>query len=267
MLLKDLMTPNPITVNPEDNAIMVGNILERHRISGAFVVNKSKVLGEISKECFITLIKYMGIKNYEKFKVKDIMHTHVHVMHPFQSVREAVELILASPHQIYRIPVMLDKKLEGIITRCDIAKVYAMRMKNKFRVQDLMAHHPKIIYEYTPLHEVIKTIDNSSAKRVLVMEGNKLIGILTVLDLALALFPEVKSYRGVGDVLSKMKVEEIMTPNPITVEADEDAAKAAETLVKKRFGGLPVLKNGELVGMFTTSSVINGFKHNLEILE
>ena len=49
---------------------------------------------------------------------------------------------------------------------------------------------------------------------------------------------------------------DIMTPNPITISPDASIAEAVKILLEKRFNGLPVVKDGKLVGVICQSDLV-----------
>jgi len=51
--------------------------------------------------------------------------------------------------------------------------------------------------------------------------------------------------------MTKTKVGDWMTPNPITIDADATIVEAIHLLKEKNFRRLPVMKNGKLVGIVT----------------
>jgi len=53
-----------------------------------------------------------------------------------------------------------------------------------------------------------------------------------------------------------MRIQEIMTRNPITIQAGAPVRDAAALLRKHKIGGLPVMDNEKLVGMITESDVL-----------
>ncbi len=53
-----------------------------------------------------------------------------------------------------------------------------------------------------------------------------------------------------------MRVRELMTPNPLVVEADTPIAEAAALMLKNRFGGLPVVEAGKLVGVVESDDLL-----------
>jgi len=51
--------------------------------------------------------------------------------------------------------------------------------------------------------------------------------------------------------MTNERVREVMTPAPTTIEAGEDVVEAARLMAAQDVGSLPVVDNGELVGIVT----------------
>jgi acetoin utilization protein AcuB len=58
-------------------------------------------------------------------------------------------------------------------------------------------------------------------------------------------------------LLEKMKVEEVMTRNVITVTEDVALEEAGRIMLDNKISGLPVMRDGELVGVITESHLFN----------
>ncbi len=50
-----------------------------------------------------------------------------------------------------------------------------------------------------------------------------------------------------------------MTPDPIIVTPEMTVRDAVELMLSHRFSGLPVLENGKVVGIVTTTDVLKAF--------
>jgi acetoin utilization protein AcuB len=60
------------------------------------------------------------------------------------------------------------------------------------------------------------------------------------------------------------KVKDAMTPDPVTVRADDEIAVAVALLTERRFGALPVVDDrGRLVGMISTVDLLRAFHAHL----
>lgn len=85
--------------------------------------------------------------------------------------------------------------------------------------------------------------------------GEKLIGIITLLDASEARPPDAEKLRptALHVSLTLMRVGEVMTRNPITISPDAAILDAARLMARHKISGLPVVEHGRLVGMLTES--------------
>jgi acetoin utilization protein AcuB len=85
-------------------------------------------------------------------------------------------------------------------------------------------------------------------RRLPVVNNGKLVGIVTERDL--------REHRG---HLEHTKVNGVMTENPVTVTPAVTLEQAAQILLERQIGGLPVVADGRLVGIITTSDILRAF--------
>src|SRR5262245_7088927 len=85
-------------------------------------------------------------------------------------------------------------------------------------------------------------------RRLPVVSDGKLVGIVTERDL-----------RGHRGHLEHTKINGAMTENPVTVIPATTLEEAAQILLERRIGGLPVVANGRLVGIITASDILKAF--------
>jgi len=258
LLVRDVMTSEVVTVSPEDSVVAVGEVLAKKRISGAVVIENKQIVGVISKESFVTGVKYMGVNPIDVFKVKDFMMHKYDAANVDEPLSKVVDRMVGAPYRVDRVLVLDNGKLAGILTKGDIARLFAENAKGCFKVRDLMNLNPSTVRDYTPLGKIMNEITISKEKRVIVTAGEQIVGLITVLDLSLVLFEKLKQHRG-KDVIDYIKLEDIITLNPITVKETADAAEAARIMVEKRIGGLPVYDK-TLKGMLTTNDLVKGYK-------
>lgn len=265
MLVSDVMQREVVTVTPDDNLLMVGDSLMRHRISGAFVLKRGRLVGTVSKESFLLSIRYMGDRPVTQHKVTDFMQPQNEYVGPDDPFSLVVEKINEHPHRLDRLPVLDDGKLVGVVSKGDIARVYADRMQGRFKVKDLMEYDPVIAYDFLPLPKLIEKLNISKNKQALYVQGRNLRGIVTTLDLAIALFTFIRKHPD-KDPLKSILMEDVVSKNIVATKPGIDAAEAARVIAENRFGSLPVLEDDQVKGLLTTSSFVNGFKYNMEIL-
>lgn len=129
-------------------------------------------------------------------------------------------------------------------------------------VNDLMTVAPHTVTPQTPLREVINLMQEEECRQFPVVNINgDLVGIVTDRDIRLILNSPIVLHERWQDeaLLDTMTVESCMTPHPLTVSPETPAYHAAEMLSAYKFGALPVLDNGRLVGIITVTDFLDHF--------
>jgi CBS domain-containing protein len=92
---------------------------------------------------------------------------------------------------------------------------------------------------------------------VVVVEGGALCGIISERDLARGLADH-------GAELLEMKVAQLMTREVVTCTPEDSVDHLRQTMTERRFRHLPVLRDGEMIGIVSIGDVV---KHRLDELE
>lgn len=109
-----------------------------------------------------------------------------------------------------------------------------------------------------PLPNVHHLMTEKKIRRAPVMDKGKLVGMVTLGDVLKAEPSEATtlSVWELNYVLNKLKIEKVMTPKPITISPDAVIGEAAQIMLEKKIGGLPVVEaNGSVVGIITVSDI------------
>lgn len=128
-------------------------------------------------------------------------------------------------------------------------------------VQDWMTKDVITITLDTSLPEAHQIMMNEEIRRLpIVDKNNKLLGIVTLGDVRGAQ-PSPATSLSIWELnylLSNLKIKEIMTPDPVTLNVDATIGEAARTMLEHRVSGLPVVDNaGALVGIITESDIFS----------
>jgi CBS domain-containing protein len=115
-------------------------------------------------------------------------------------------------------------------------------------VKERMSPAPITIHPRANLAEARAFLDQHRIRHLPVVEGGKLVGILTDRDIRSA---------ASASSLDKVTVAEAMTRNVITVSHDTQVQEAAKLMLAHRIGGLPVLNRGALQGIITETDLLN----------
>ncbi len=116
------------------------------------------------------------------------------------------------------------------------------------QIVNLMTPDPIFVGPYDKLADAKRIMDEGGFRRVPVLEGDKVIGMLTERDI-----------RGHAGYLEATCVDAAMRSPVITVAPYNTAKDAAALMLKYKIGGMPVIASGEMVGIVTTSDLLKAF--------
>lgn len=131
---------------------------------------------------------------------------------------------------------------------------------------DLMATHCETLTPESTMKETVLLSTRLKLQQIPVVEGGTLVGIVTDRDIKRA-SPSVLSGAGQDEyerVLESTRVAQIMTRDPVTVSPDAPIQTAIRLFCERRFGALPVVKGGTLVGVITPFDLLRAFLVQLE---
>jgi acetoin utilization protein AcuB len=143
-------------------------------------------------------------------------------------------------------------------TRGRAERLLNMADKN-IRVKDVMTRDPATVGPQDSLRVAIETMATVGCRRLPVISGGLLVGIVADLDIREALnSPIVLRERWQDEqLMDHATVEACMTVNPITVTPDTPAVEAARLMRDHKVGGLPVMEGSELVGIVTETDLLD----------
>jgi CBS domain-containing protein len=91
-----------------------------------------------------------------------------------------------------------------------------------------------------------------------VMDGEKLVGIVTIRDIAmrLAAFQAIVPDEYKNERIRNLLVGDVMSQLPTTTRTDEKLSEASRVMLENHFSSLPTLNlQGELVGLLTKNEL------------
>ncbi|MEM6517347.1 MAG: CBS domain-containing protein [Bacteroidota bacterium] len=100
----------------------------------------------------------------------------------------------------------------------------------------------------------------NNIRHIPVVSGSKIVGMISYTDLLRISFADAvdENQENIDSTVYDMfTIKQVMTKNLVTVKSDDTIKDVAEILSKKEFHALPVIDNGDLVGIVTTTDLIN----------
>jgi len=134
------------------------------------------------------------------------------------------------------------------------------------RVRDVMTPDPVTISPNHSIGAALTRMRRGGFRRLPVMEDDKLVGIITDRDLRLAMNSPFVMREGWYDsyLMEHIEVRSCMTPDPVTVDVDSELLDAVRLMRKHKYGGVPVLESGNLVGILTETDLLDLLEKMLE---
>ena len=119
MQIRDVMTPNPRCVSPDDTIQNAARIMRDEDTGVVPVVQNGRPVGVVTdRDIVVRAVAENGQLNRP---VREILTSHLVSATPEMSTREAAELM--SEHQVRRLPVVnRDKRLVGIVSLGDVSQ-------------------------------------------------------------------------------------------------------------------------------------------------
>lgn len=127
-----------------------------------------------------------------------------------------------------------------------------MKVKNWMMVDPVTIERTKLIQEADEL------MKKHSIRHLPVVDGEQLVGFITQTDLRQYFFPSM---------VEDIPVHDVMTVNPITINASSSIEQAARLIHDYKIGGLPVMDKKKLVGVITASDIVSGFIEVMGLLQ
>ncbi len=129
-------------------------------------------------------------------------------------------------------------------------------------VGERMSHPVITIHKHVPIMDAYELMQNEKIRRLPVVDQKgALVGMVSEREVLNASPSQATSLSmwELNYLMSKVTVDEIMTSDVITVDVDTPLEEAARIMADKKIGGLPVLREGKLVGIVTETDLFKIF--------
>ena len=125
------------------------------------------------------------------------------------------------------------------------------------KVKDYMSAPIYVIERNEPIQRARNLMFKYGIGRLPVLDGGKLAGIVTKYDITNRLNQAAPEWR--RRPIDKVPIQVVMTEKPITIFPEATMSQAAELMIDNEVSGLPVERDGEIVGMITTRDMMKYF--------
>jgi acetoin utilization protein AcuB len=143
-------------------------------------------------------------------------------------------------------------KVPELARRLGLKILKKRREVKNMLVKNHMTPNPTTITPKEDAKIAFHLLKKYSFRQFPVVKDGTLIGIVTDRDLRPALTE------------LDLRVDDVMTPNPVTILEDATVEEAARIISDRKFNALPVVsRTGELKGIITVTDILNSFLNPL----
>ena len=269
------LVKKPITVKSNVSLPKIRQILLEKKIKRIIVIEKKKPIGIITEKDIARKIYSSGSIPISSIKAKDFESRQLYTLTRDNSVHECAQLM--TRHRISSVIILnSDETLAGIITKTDLASIFLTKGCPSLKVSEVMKTDLITATPSDPILHVENMLLKYGISRIIIQRNKKPVGIITFRDFVPAKIPqwiadsadpkEVQEYKlkkGLSEVHSNQlnylfpfHATDIMTPNPITINEDDDVKFAITLMIKYGISGLPVVRKSKMVGIITKSDIV-----------
>jgi acetoin utilization protein AcuB len=125
------------------------------------------------------------------------------------------------------------------------------------QVKDWMVPTPITVSPTATVAGAQALLETHRIRHLPVMDGDRLVGVITDRDILLASMPRPRKALAHPDALLQLvRVDQVMTRDPILVAPRTPIEEAAPLMLDRRFGALPVTEGGRLVGIISQGDLL-----------
>ena len=145
---------------------------------------------------------------------------------------------------------------------CTFKGIKHTSMKNNVSVNTIMSKNLITLKVYDELSHAEELFKKNKIRHIPVVSDDKIVGMLSYSDLLRITFVDaVDADADVvdGTVYNLFTMWQVMTKNVITIAPETTVKEASEIFLRGEFNALPVVENGNLVGIITTTDLLKFF--------
>lgn len=120
-------------------------------------------------------------------------------------------------------------------------------------VREYMTPHPITVDATTAVAKAHRIMQENGVRHLPVINDDVLVGMITLSDILEAAPSDANQLHFFQP--SYLPVEELMTPDPVTIAPDDTVLEAADLMFQHDIGSLPVVEGSNVIGIITKTDI------------
>ena len=280
--LHDLMTADPVTVAPDADLDVAIELFDRYPFRHLPVVEAEAVIGMLSDRDLQLATGWIpgsqrshdtaGRDLPAPRSVREVMVAPVRCATPASSAAAAAELMLE--HRIGALPVVDEGLLVGILTETDLLRTFVQACRDGSApaswLTPVAEHMQTKLATLTPETSILDALErclDEHVRHLPVVDGDELVGMISDRDIrqniARASISDARAQSEGRLAIPDVRTDAAMSRTLVPIGPEDLLHEAAELMARNKFGALPVLGDGRLVGLLTQTDVLRHYARQL----
>ena len=255
MKVSDVMTKDIITVDKDVNLKHVLNIMKKHEITKIPVLEDKKLVGMITDNIIaykLGSIRKRGIPA-SRLHASSVTDKEIDCISPDTEVKTILKKV-GKPG-----PTMLcikeNDNLVGIITKADLLPL----VESKKQIREIMNKKLHTVSSDDRVIHARRIMIDEDIARLPVIDQGTLVGMISDNEIIFAL-AKIKRSFPLGKQkhrLEELLIKNVMKTPAIWINPSMIVTDAANIMLKKNVGALPIIENGKLIGIVSRTDLLN----------
>jgi CBS domain-containing protein len=246
-LVEDVMSKDVVTILPDASMAEAAKFMGAKRVGSLIVEVGGMPEGIITERDLLSKVLAKG-KDPEAVRVREVMSSPLITIEPKATIKEAAQTMMSKKG---RLAVFQGNTLVGIVTAADMVKSLPESPETAMKIDDVMTKKVILVPNNTTVEDVAKIMGEKRIGSVIVIKDGKPFGIFTERDLLTTFFTRGQSL--------KTRVGAAASFSLITIPLGTSVHQTALTMTLKHIRRLPIVKDGEIVGIVTARDLVEAY--------
>ncbi len=278
MKLAAIATQDVVTLVESDSLDKAIALMEEHGIHHLPVVNGEQMpVGMVSDRDLLAAVGWLPSSERTDphdglvigpRQIFDIMSKPVYTLGADEHIEAGARLMLRET--VSAVPLVEDSRLVGVVTETDFLACYTedrpLVVGSAWRFQKVSDHLSAHVFSLKPNDVVVaasRLMRDKHIRHVPIVNDGRLVGIVSDRDIRQSTFRDfVETQQDDGtehERLKRINLQDIMNRRVQSVQLLATLADAADRMMQSHIGSLPVVNQGQLVGVITETDLLRAF--------